>query len=558
MEKMDRKFNSWLDRFFTSYYKNRPVNATFIGVHDYDNLLPDFSPEGVAKTIEEMEGLRDDLGQLSVNSLSKWEKLDLQAAGGFLDTQLWEYRSNHFQNGNPSVYTGEAVFGVMSLFFNTATPAVDRISAAQKRMQAIAPFLEQGRRNISEAPSGWTHRAINECDGAIAFFTNGINQLIVDYGIHDPEFRLAADLAETAFREFKGYLENEVLPCANQNYGAGKDALDLMIRKAHFIDMTTDEIVQYAEMQWNDADTYLQEHAGDFGSNDPKQVLAGLLNEHPSLDNYYATFKQVWNACKETVIENNLVTWPDFPIEYGPRPVWSREAAPYLYFLFYRAPSTFNRQAVHQYMLAPLDPELSPEQAEKFLQANNNSVIKLNHVVHHGSIGHHVQNWNAIHSKSRIGQMAAVDCASRTAMLSAGTMAEGWACYATDLMSEVGFLTPLEMYSEYQGRKRMCARAIVDVKLHTKEFSLEDAAAFYQARAGMSLTAAKNEAVKNSMFPGGALMYLLGNDMIHDLRAEMKDKSGPGFNLKNFHDQFLSYGSLPVALISKEIRRQEL
>ena len=554
MEKMNRKFNAWLDRFFTSYYKNRPVNASFIGVHDYDNLLPDFSPEGIANTIDEMENLLSDLHQLSGKSLNKWEKLDLQAAEGYLETQLWEYRSNHFQNGNPCTYTGEAVFGVMSLFFNTATPAAERISAAQKRMRAIGSFLEQGRRNISEAPMEWTHRAINECEGGIAFFTNGINQLIVDYDISDPEFRQAGDLAETAFREFKQYLENKVLLHTNQNYGAGKDALDLMIRKAHFVDMTTDEIVQYAEIQWNDADLYLCEHASDFGSDDPKQALAGLLNDHPSLENYYDAFEQVWNACKESVIENNLVTWPDFPIKYGPRPVWSRDAAPHLYFLFYRAPATFHRPAVHQYMLTPIDPELSTEQAELFLQANNNSVIKLNHVVHHGSIGHHVQNWNAIHTKSRIGQMAAVDCASRTAMLSAGTMAEGWACYATDLMSEVGFLTPLEMYSEYQGRKRMCARAIVDVKLHTKEFSLEDAAAFYQARAGMSLTAARNEAVKNSMFPGGALMYLLGNDMIHDLRAEMKEKMGDRFNLKNFHDQFLSYGSLPVALISNEIR----
>ena len=71
---------------------------------------------------------------------------------------------------------------------------------------------------------------------------------------------------------------------------------------------------------------------------------------------------------------------------------------------------------------------------EELLQATNDSVIKLNHVIHHGSIGHHVQNWHAFRSASRIGQVAAVDCASRIAMFCGGTMAEGWACYATDLM----------------------------------------------------------------------------------------------------------------------------
>ena len=58
--------------------------------------------------------------------------------------------------------------------------------------------------------------------------------------------------------------------------------------------------------------------------------------------------------------------------------------------------------------------------------------IKLNHVVHHGAIGHHVQNWHAYHrARSRVGKIAAVDCASRIGMFCGGTMAEGWACYAT-------------------------------------------------------------------------------------------------------------------------------
>ncbi len=34
-------FTTWLDRFFDSYYKHRPVNGTFIGVHDGDHRLPD-------------------------------------------------------------------------------------------------------------------------------------------------------------------------------------------------------------------------------------------------------------------------------------------------------------------------------------------------------------------------------------------------------------------------------------------------------------------------------------------------------------------------------------
>jgi uncharacterized protein (DUF885 family) len=134
-------------------------------------------------------------------------------------------------------------------------------------------------------------------------------------------------------------------------------------------------------------------------------------------------------------------------------------------------------------------------------------------------------------------------------------MAEGWACYATHLMGEVGFLTPLELYAEHQSRRRMCARAIVDVRLHRGQLSIDEAAAFYQHRAGMSPGGAHGEAVKNSMFPGGAMMYLIGADRIRRLRAEMVQLWGNAFSLRRFHDEFLSHGSIPVTLIVREMKR---
>jgi uncharacterized protein (DUF885 family) len=251
-----------------------------------------------------------------------------------------------------------------------------------------------------------------------------------------------------------------------------------------------------------------------------------------------------------------LVSWPDFPIQFIPQPRWARKAAPYLYFLFYRAPAAFHRPPIHSYLVTPIEAEMPVDEQEQLLRLNNDSVIKLNHVVHHGSIGHHVQNWNAYRAASRIGQIAAVDCASRIAMFCAGTMAEGWAVYATDLMAEIGFLTPLEQYAEYQTRCRMSARAVVDVRLHQGRFSLEQAARFYQGQAGMNPAAAHGEAVKNSMFPGAAMMYLIGCDRIHHLRRTFETQEGTRFNLRRFHDRFLSFGSIPVELAARAMERE--
>ena len=70
----------------------------------------------------------------------------------------------------------------------------------------------------------------------------------------------------------------------------------------------------------------------------------------------------------------------------------------------------------------------------------------------------------------------------------------------------------------------------------------------------MSAGASRAEAVKNTMFPGAAMMYLIGSDAIVNLREEMKSSHGDRFHLKSFHDAFLSHGSIPVSLIAQSMR----
>jgi uncharacterized protein (DUF885 family) len=223
---------------------------------------------------------------------------------------------------------------------------------------------------------------------------------------------------------------------------------------------------------------------------------------------------------------------PDWPVRFVDRPTWARRAAPYRYFLPYRSPPPRDPPDKVVYLVPP---------------GSDESTIKLNHVVHHASLGHHIQNWFAARSTSRVGQVAAVDCASRIAMLCGGTVAEGWANYAVDLAEEAGFLTAAESYGQHRARLRMAARTLVDIRLHDGRFSLEDATRLYGEQVGMSPSAARAEAVKNSLFPGAACMYLLGWHGIWQLRRQVQAR----LSLREFHDQFLSFGSVPVSLIAR-------
>jgi hypothetical protein len=537
-----------MDDFFASYYGRRPVHATFIGVHDLDNRLPDLSEHGLGDTAADMEDLLRRSEALRAAEASPVERVDLRLARGFLRIELHELASGHFQRGNPSLYTGEAVFGVISLFLSDFAPLGERIEAAVERLRAVPTILSHCRENVRQAPAAWTRRALGECAGALAFLGEGIDHLGSLDPSRAPSLRRAADRAAVAFEALARTLRQDLLPRARVSVAAGEEALDLYLREGHALDTPAGEIAAEARDALERVNAALREGAARFGAESPAEALAGLADAHPPVERYYDRYGEVWQEVRALAEERALVTWPDAPIRFVPRPVWARAAAPSLYFLFYRSPAAFGAPEVHDHLVTPIEPDLPPGQRDALLRAHNDAVIKLNHVIHHGGIGHHVQNAHARRSPSRVGRVAAVDCASRIAMFCGGTMAEGWACYATDLVQEAGGLTPLEVYAELGARARMCARAVVDVALHARRMTLDDAAAFYQREGGMGGEAAHAEAVRNSMFPGTALMYRVGAEAIHALRRTVREREGAAFDLRRFHDRLLSWGSVPVSI----------
>jgi uncharacterized protein (DUF885 family) len=519
-------FAAWLDDFFAAYYRRRPVNATCVGVHAYDDRLPDLSAAGLLDQATEAAGLLARLRALPSEQLSPAESIDRQLAAGFLEIQAWEATSAHFAWGNPSLFTGEAVWGVLSLLLRPFAPLPQRLDLVVARLGAIPKLLADGRASLHDAPAEWRARAQRECAGADLLLGDGLDRLVRDEHVAHPSLRRAADAARDAFATFEAFFQR--LPAAApETYACGAEAFDLLLSRGHLLDLSADDLEHLA------LERMAEEEAALARGGPPAPDAA-------SPTPYLARFSELWRDARDLAEQHHLLTFPDWPVRYVEQPAWVRTAAPSFYFLPYRSPAPFDATAVVEYFV--------PATAD-------DSTIKLNHVVHHGSLGHHVQNWHAARAASRVGQMAAVDCASRIAMLCGGTLAEGWACYATDLAEEAGFLTPAERFAQHTARLRMAARAVVDIRLHRARITLPEAAEFYHQRVGMSAEAAHAEAVKNSLFPGAACMYLAGWDGIWRLRREFADDRTT--SLRQFHDRLLSFGSIPVSLVGRSMREAD-
>jgi hypothetical protein len=555
-----------LDGFFESYYRLRPVNATFTGIHDHDHRLPDWSPDGLAGALDEMRALRASIEMPAAQRASGEAPADpaapagvaardLALAAAFLDVQIAEHESVHFARGNPSLAAGEAIFGAISLMTRPFAPVADRVDAAAARLSAVPSFLAGARQSLAAGvPEEWRVKTLRECEGADRLLGDGISLWIAVETIDDRRAAAllpAARRARGAFDEFRRWLSRVAAPAPLRRYACGEGLFDLLLTRGHWCMRPRPALLEDARAALDDALARVDEGARQVAAGGWTEVQERLAAAHPAPADYLPAYHRLWDACRERADASRLVTWPSSPIRYVPIPLHTREAAPFLYYLFYRSPAPFDALPVHDYVVTPVDPDMSPEEQARRLRANNTSVMKLNHVVHHGAIGHHVQNFHAYRGASSIGRVAAVDCASRIGMFLGGTMAEGWACYATDLMDEAGFLTPEESVAQQHTRARLLARAIVDIGLHEGSLAFDEAVAIYRDRIGMTPEAARSETCKNSMFPGTAVMYWLGTEGLHQLRRAREKAEGMAFSLRRFHDEVLGYGSIPVPLVAR-------
>ncbi|MGL4648931.1 MAG: DUF885 family protein, partial [Caldilineaceae bacterium] len=220
---------TWLDRFFASYYRHRPVNATFIGEHAHDHLLPDYSDSGVEAALADAETLLREATALDAGAFDPFERMDLRLAQGYLRMQQWEFASTHFQRGNPSLYTGEALFGLIGLLLTDFAPAAERTEAAIARLRTVGRLLEQGQANIAAAPPAWTERALRECAGARALLGGGINLAAAELGVNPAPLRAAADDALAAFARYEGWLRDSLLQAPSNLIAAGGEAFEMFL-----------------------------------------------------------------------------------------------------------------------------------------------------------------------------------------------------------------------------------------------------------------------------------------------------------------------------------------
>ena len=179
-------------------------------------------------------------------------------------------------------------------------------------------------------------------------------------------------------------------------------------------------------------------------------------------------------------------------------------------------------------------------------QLNRRPLYVLEALTLHEAVpGHHLQNALAREQEG-------VPKYRRHTYISA--FGEGWGLYSEYLGKEAGFYQ--DPYSEF-GRLtyemwRAC-RLVVDTGMHIKGWSRKKAINFLADNTALSLHNVTTEVDRYITWPGQALSYKIGELTIKRLREKAEKALGSKFDLREFHDQILMHGSVPLSMLERLI-----
>ena len=134
--------------------------------------------------------------------------------------------------------------------------------------------------------------------------------------------------------------------------------------------------------------------------------------------------------------------------------------------------------------------------------------------------------------------------------------ADGWAEYATDLANELSMYDEFELYGRYIWDIILCVRLIVDTGVNALGWSMDEMRRFMAENTILSEYEIKMESLRYSVdMPGQALAYKMGSLKNHELRRLAETELKEMFDIKDYHEAVLKYGSIPLYLLHENIKR---
>jgi uncharacterized protein (DUF885 family) len=547
----DAAFDQLADEYLAGYLAWRPLQATQLGLHEYDGKLADFSRASVAFETDRLKDFDRRLAKVNTTTLSPRAYLDFRSLRSGVRRELFGFQEMKSYSRNPMTYAGAL----------DVSPYIKRdFAPLEQRARAIVAILNQapavmaaGRANLEKAlPKPWVEAAIEVGEGSADFLEKDLVEALKD--LKDPalvaSFKTADERAADATRGFVRFLKEERLPKANGQFALGSRSFAKMLREGELITQSPEEILKTGLEELHREQKLFAGAASLIDpTRKPVEVFDQIQSDHPTAEGLIPDTRKHLEAIRQFVLDHHLVS---IPSEVRPR---VEETLPFERagsFASMDTPGPFETKATEAYYyVTPVEAKWTEKEKDDWLRSFNyytSDVVS----VHEAYPGHYVQFLC----------LNASPASRMEKILGSYAFIEGWAHYAEHMLMEQGFgeagpasanqpvavkAAKYRLAQLDESLLRLC-RLCVAIKMHCQGMSLAEATKFFQDNCYYGEKPSYAEARRGTFDPGYA-NYTLGKLMILKLRRDYQTQEGPAYSLEKFHNEFLNHGMPPVPLL---------
>lgn len=536
MDKQTEQFYAGFSAYMDWLMEQRPVLSTLLGTHKHEDRLADFSLSSLENAHRMNQQYLPEF-EAGLSSTDKDAKVDAALAVSMVKGAIRSYEHLLHRSRMPDMYVDEVVFGPYTLLAKDFAPLPERLNNLIGRLSDIPRILEQAKTNLERPPKIWTEIAMDHARGGISFYENTVPSI----ASHVPELASrvseASNSAADALREFLHYVESDLLPRSDGEFPVGEKLWNEMVHEEQMLDSDADQIERMGHRLIAETRDEMAEIAETIEpGKDLMEVMENLRKLHPEPDKLLDVYRNAMHASRQFIIDKNLVTIPDGEsLEIEETPAFARPTLP---FAAYLSPGPFEVKQQGVFWVTPVDPDLPDVERETRLRGHPSKKIPVI-AVHEGYPGHHLQlvrsNKASTLPRKIVGSTLFI---------------EGWAFYCEEMMEKNGFLTdPASRLLRLADQLWRACRIVIDVGIHTRGMSVEEAIKMLVQVAGLKEPNAIAEVHRYTQSPTQPMCYLIGKLEILKIADDYKLRKGSSFDLKTFHDELLSFGSLAPRLI---------
>lgn len=545
----NESFDSFKEDFVLELWKQNPSWASWAGLHQYDSILNTNSLENRQELLSSIKEMETNLHTFEQTNLDDGNKIDYHIIENFIETEAWyinEFKSYEWDASNYNV--AGRVWTIMNGTYADLDTRLDILSAL---LVKVPSFYQSAINNLKKPTLEHLKKGLVQNKGGLGILDDGLLDSISHSSLSDKKkdlLRLRVNESKDAISNYISTLETLQLEVDNGSARSSRIGQTLFAKKYELeinSDYTADQIYKKA-LQEKEAlhqqmivisDTLWNHYLMDIEKPTDKIIMVKMLidkiaEKHVSREDFFKEINRQIPILSAFVKDNDLLT------QDPSKPLVVRETPPYMRGggsgASVSSPGPYEKGKKTYYNVTPLD-AYSAEEAESYLREYNYYILQILNI-HEAIPGHYTQLVYGNESPSII-----------KSILGNGAMIEGWANYAEIMMLEEGYNNSPEMWlMRHKWHLRGVTNTILDYSYHVLNLQKEDAMKLMIKDAFQEKTEAENKWRRVTLSSAQLSSYFTGFSQIYELRDEIKAIKGDSFNLKEFHEQFLSYGNAPV------------